>query len=354
MDPKTLKACIVKKHAVQWVVREYSRSILQATYESHTMGQKVNPISLRCPSPQKSYMDCWYSDALYSTLQLNKLKFEGHVQGILKQKGLPEGQIAVAAAPKSHRYLVCTLDPTESRAHKSPRYRINPERQANKRKVFQSHDMRANTITTSLIVGQNTVAPIHQSSTYKKAKAIHHALATTLLNRASTTERNGLALTYTCALLTHPDTALVSSADTSIVLKQTAPCIVPFFSTKYQCVASNVAFWTSGWESHHADFLAQEIAYALTRRVSFRAIKLQIVQELESNANKAWGSVRGIRVTCAGRGNKKSKKAQRAETVRFQWGQTSLHTFSEKVGFARRPALTNFGKIGVKVWVCYK
>jgi len=318
------------------------------------MGQKVNPISLRCPSPQKSYTDCWYSDAFYSTLQLNKLKLEDHVQGILKQKGLPEGQISVAAAPKSHRYLVCTLDPTESRAHKSPRYRMNPQRQDKKLKVFQPHNNEVNKSSKFLIEGQCTVAPTYQPSKYKKAKTIHHALTATLLSCLQTTGHEQLTEMYTRALVTRPNMYTRPSQETSATSKQAASSIVPFLATKYQHIASNVSFWSSGWESQHADFLAQEIAYALTRRVSFRSIKLQIVQELESNTNKAWGSVRGIRVTCAGRGNKKSKKAQRAETVRFQWGQTSLHTFSEKVGFASRAALTNFGKIGVKVWVCYK
>lgn len=318
------------------------------------MGQKVNPISLRCPSAQKSYADCWYSDTFYSTLQLNKLKLESHVQGILKQKGLPEGQISVAAAPKSYRYLVCTLDPTESRAHKNPRYRINPQRQEKKLKVFHSWDKEEVNITKSMIEGQNAVSPTYQTLKYKKAKAIQHALTATLLGHSPITGHDQLAQEYTRTFVTQSNIATVPSAGILTTLTETASPSVPFLSTKYQRVASNVSFWTSSWESQHADFLAQEIAYALTRRVPFRSIKLQIIQELESNANKAWGSIRGIRVTCAGRGNKKSKKAQRAETVRFQWGQTSLHTFSEKVGFSSRPALTNFGKIGVKVWVCYK
>ena len=122
----------------------------------------------------------------------------------------------------------------------------------------------------------------------------------------------------------------------------------------YNTLPTSVDVWTSPWESHHAGFIAQEIAHALTRRVPFRSIKIQMIKELEENTQRAWGSVRGVRVTCAGRGNKKSKKAQRAQTVGFQWGQTALHVFSEKVDFARCPAHTSFGKLGVKVWVCYR
>lgn len=57
---------------------------------------------------------------------------------------------------------------------------------------------------------------------------------------------------------------------------------------------------------------------------------------------------------CSGRGGRKSKKAQRAQSLGFHWGQTSLHVFSEKVGFAKHAAPTSFGKVGIKVWIYYK
>jgi ribosomal protein S3 len=75
---------------------------------------------------------------------------------------------------------------------------------------------------------------------------------------------------------------------------------------------------------------------------------------LEENHRNQWASVRGLRVMCSGRGGRKSKKAQRAQSLGFHWGQTSLHVFSEKVGFAKRAAPTSFGKVGIKVWICYK
>ena len=302
------------------------------------MAQKVNPISLRCPSTHKTHTDCWYSDTFYTTLQLKKMKLESHVQGMLKQKGLPEGQLSLAGSPKSHRYLVCTLNPQESRMHKSLRYRVRPHKDEKHQKVLQNmHDTDA-TVAQKLISRQTATVPAVPTMAYQKTKAVHHALTATLLNAA---ENNA------CTSLTSAYTRVVPE-------KSKAAPILNFFGSKYQGVATDVNIWTSAWESHHADFIAQEVAYALTRRVPFRSIKFQLIQELGSNTNKAWGSVRGIRVTCAGRGNRKSKKAQRAQTVRFQWGQTSLHVFSEKVGFSSRPALTSFGKIGVKVWVCYK
>ena len=85
-----------------------------------------------------------------------------------------------------------------------------------------------------------------------------------------------------------------------------------------------------------------------------RKTKENLLKELEENYKNQWASVRGLRVMCAGRGSRKSKKAQRAQTLGFHWGQTSLHVFSEKVGFAKRASFTSFGKVGIKVWICYK
>jgi len=308
------------------------------------MAQKINPIALRCPSPHKKYTDCWYSDMFYTALQLKKLKLAKHLQGMLKQKGLPEGQISLAAGTKSHRYLLCALNPLESRMHKSLRYRVRPQKSENLRNIIRETDTNTldvyKNVSSNVHADQTRVLPTPESVKTKKEKAIRHALVASIVNGHTSQEQAALVKTYTDQ--TTSDLSLWSAE------------IFNTFGSLYNKIATGVDVWTSGWESQHADFIAQEIAYALTRRVSFRTIKLQLTQELELNTSKAWGSVRGIRVTCAGRGNQKSKKAQRAKTVRFQWGQTSLHVFSEKVGFSSRPALTSFGKIGVKVWVCYK
>jgi small subunit ribosomal protein S3 len=62
----------------------------------------------------------------------------------------------------------------------------------------------------------------------------------------------------------------------------------------------------------------------------------------------------GFRITYSGRLGGRSKKAQRSRQKTFQWGKTSSHVFSSKLSFASKSALTKFGKVGIKVWVCYK
>lgn len=106
--------------------------------------------------------------------------------------------------------------------------------------------------------------------------------------------------------------------------------------------------YRSTQEDQTAQFLAGEIAFYLERRVPFRRIKQVLMRDLQRDY------IEGIRVRCSGRAGGRSKKAQRAKEDGFQWGQTSSHVFSSKLSFDSRSALTPLGKIGIKVWVCFK
>ena len=107
-------------------------------------------------------------------------------------------------------------------------------------------------------------------------------------------------------------------------------------------------FYKSADETQAAHFMSDQIAYYLERRVPFRRIKQLLLRELKTCY------IEGVRVICSGRVGGRSKKAQRARGERFQWGQTSSHVFSSKLSFSSRSALTPFGKVGIKVWICYK
>ena len=101
-------------------------------------------------------------------------------------------------------------------------------------------------------------------------------------------------------------------------------------------------------ERQSALFLAQEVVYFLEKRVSFRKIKSQILKELKNSK-----IIRGVRITCSGRVGGKSKRAQKAKTETVKQGQTSLGVFSSRIDFAQKSALTSFGLVGVKVWICF-
>lgn len=296
------------------------------------MGQKVNPISLRLPTKQKTYSDCWYSATKYTKLLHQKLKMEGYVNAILQQKGLPEAQISLSASSKNQKYLVCMFDPTESRATKSVRYKIR--QQANKSGAYLSHSTATSTMSQQKLL---------ETRPLDTKNLIKHTVKAVL---TKTKEEGIFVSKYIKSSIDVSRNAIKSNKQGGSPLTNTI--------TNYTRIPSTVTLWSSTWESQHADFVAQEIASALMRRVPFRAIKMQLLKELEENYKNQWASVRGLRIMCSGRGNRKSKKAQRAQTLGFHWGQTSLHVFSEKVGFAKRSAFTSFGKVGVKVWICHK
>lgn len=98
-----------------------------------------------------------------------------------------------------------------------------------------------------------------------------------------------------------------------------------------------------------AGFLLESIAYLLQRKSSFRQIKDDIFRELDQ-----YELVKGARLSCAGRLGGRSKKAQKAKTQSAQWGETSLTVFSSRLAFASKGVNTTYGKVGVKLWLCYK
>ena len=56
----------------------------------------------------------------------------------------------------------------------------------------------------------------------------------------------------------------------------------------------------------------------------------------------------GIKVRISGRLN----GAEMARSEEFKDGRTPLHTFRADIDYALQEALTVYGKIGIKVWIC--
>ena len=100
--------------------------------------------------------------------------------------------------------------------------------------------------------------------------------------------------------------------------------------------------------TQNSDFIAQKIIGDLKKRIPYNRLRRQILRDVAKSAY-----VKGIRVTLSGRVKSQSRKAQKARTNTFHWGQTELHVFSSMVQFTNNYCITPFGKIGIKVWVCY-
>ena len=91
-----------------------------------------------------------------------------------------------------------------------------------------------------------------------------------------------------------------------------------------------------------AAIVAESIAKQLESRINYRrATKMAIQSTMRAGAE-------GIKVRIAGRLN----GAEMARTEQAKEGRTPLHTFRADIDYALAEALTVYGIIGVKVWIC--
>ena len=91
-----------------------------------------------------------------------------------------------------------------------------------------------------------------------------------------------------------------------------------------------------------AKLVADSIARQIEARISFRrAIKMAIASTMRMGAE-------GIKVKISGRLN----GAEMARSEMMKEGRTPLHTFRADIDYSLSEALTQYGLIGVKVWIC--
>ncbi len=91
----------------------------------------------------------------------------------------------------------------------------------------------------------------------------------------------------------------------------------------------------------NAQLVAENIAFALERRISFR----RAMRQAQTRAIRL--GAQGIKVMCSGR-------LGGAEIARTEWnpeGSIPLHTLRADIDYGFAEANTTFGKIGVKVWI---
>ena len=91
-----------------------------------------------------------------------------------------------------------------------------------------------------------------------------------------------------------------------------------------------------------ATLVAESIARQIEGRISYkRAIKMSIASTMRMGAE-------GIKVKISGRLN----GAEMARSEMYKDGRIPLHTFRADVDYALSEALTTYGLIGIKVWIC--
>ncbi len=91
-----------------------------------------------------------------------------------------------------------------------------------------------------------------------------------------------------------------------------------------------------------AQLVAEGVAKQLEARISFRrAMKTSIASTMRMGAE-------GIKIMTSGR----LGGAEMARSEQYKEGRVPLHTFRADIDYALAEALTTYGKIGVKVWIC--
>jgi len=91
-----------------------------------------------------------------------------------------------------------------------------------------------------------------------------------------------------------------------------------------------------------AQLVADNIARQVEKRVSYKkAIKKAMTTALRMGAE-------GVKITISGRLN----GAEIARTETFKEGRIPLHTLRADIDYALATAITTYGCIGVKVWIC--
>jgi small subunit ribosomal protein S3 len=91
-----------------------------------------------------------------------------------------------------------------------------------------------------------------------------------------------------------------------------------------------------------AQIVGETIAKQLESRVNYRrAIKMAIESAMRTGAE-------GIKVRISGR----LGGAEMARSEEFKKGRTPLHTFRVDIDYAWVEALTVYGKLGLKIWIC--
>jgi small subunit ribosomal protein S3 len=91
-----------------------------------------------------------------------------------------------------------------------------------------------------------------------------------------------------------------------------------------------------------AYLVAERIAAQLAGRTAFRKAMKTAIQDT------MYAGAQGIKVMCSGR----LGGAEMARTEIYKEGRTPLHTIRADIDYATAEALTIYGIIGVKVWIC--
>lgn len=374
------------------------------------MGQKANPISLRLAKTTRYFDAGWYSDSFYDQVLTRELGFQRYLDLFFKNLKLPTARLSVWYTPKKTQLYTFFCHPKQVRALRAPMLglpdpTVAPRSPRRGSQLVESPELldssRQGTSQALAVLGRSQVLQYleHQVLRLKHPGGVARALPeiqnTTIRDPKGVSGRGHFFLNLASRLCTPvlgsttllagqknqtsaltkssakrrdsiPFSVKLENTSTDYEVRQSSKSLLSPFSetqslgvTPYRAYIQNHLAKASGmaldfmplkvledWQS--AGYIADELAYYIEKRVPFRVLKTRLVKTLLQHS-----AIRGIRITSSGRVGGKSKKAQRAKTECIKVGQTCLHVFSSRIDFAARTAQTNFGSVGLKVWVCF-
>lgn len=287
------------------------------------MGQKANPISLRL-HVNRDFESSWYQDKNYSNLLKQELQIRQYTKSLFYFMKIYEGRTLFQFFPKKLViYSFITNKQSLSKKHE------NPSKNATSGKTSFSFPEKKKNIRIKRSTKQEAILFVMQYILYLKqwqnvnCSNLQYPLFLYFISKFSHKVKNK------------------QENNSQFISKSFYDNVVPQLEKSTHCTTSMFPIkLQSKYQS--ASFLAQYIAECFEKNLGFRQIYKQIQKDILKDKH-----ILGLKIQCSGR----IQGAEIAKVESKKMGQTSLHTFSASVDFAKAEAYTLYGIIGIKVWI---
>ena len=339
------------------------------------MGQKTNPTALRLEKTNQHFKSIWYSDRFYCEQLHSNYKIEDYITKVF-YKIRRMGVSLYSKCGYKVNHVFCIFPKRKKRFH--PRKHRIPKQNVflslshnykSPQTKFKKHGKKPYQVSTN-------PALVSIARSWHSQKTINHTLRPTALlaasfqrkisalrNNAEISAFQGLVSKARLSTLLQGVTGFLPPQRLAGVCKDYSRCSVQgknsqqsslmnycntWFPFGLSAAGLHLYFIKASFPQQSCQFLAQLISNGLKHRLTFQRLRKQVLRDVQFSPY-----IKGVRVTLSGRVESRSKKAQKARSRTFQWGQTELHVFSSLVQFTSQPCITPFGKIGIKIWLCY-
>ena len=301
------------------------------------MGQKSTPTSLRL-GLNRHFSHTWFADRLFGSLLHQQKQCQYFVQTLLKSIGVRTEKSHFQQAPQSLRLHSFFCDPRifESQYQTKLASLVTTRFFQNASQFFVFSPNQAHKQWSWFLTQHQTTW-----DEAKKFMLLHFFLLQYQQSKSKKLAVYQVPLeTQKHPVLGHYKKKTPNSNEVQFYQKHIGQILTQYTKSEVHWHPVKI-----NSPSKTAHFLAHQAANQLEQTVSFRQIFKQLVQTVKKDK-----TIQGFKITCAGRLG--GAEMARVESKKF--GQTSLHTFFQKIDYASVCAYTPYGLIGVKVWVSYK